>query len=248
MRLINTGSLDLEEFFGSAIPKYAILSHTWENDEVALEDWHNRSSAVKKTGYKKILSACYQARRDNLEYLWVDTNCIDKKSSAELTEAINSMFAWYQNSQRCYVYLADFLQDTADESVTTHSTKPAQFIGMEQLHLCAQYSRSPSSATDYSLTNNGLSIALPALKINEDYTVALLAVEKDGGAVVLLLKESSALYCRSPFYRPRQVPAKLTNIVQFSAVATEIPRYTRPDYTYSAKYPVEANIFHRLAS
>ncbi|KAI8945528.1 heterokaryon incompatibility protein-domain-containing protein [Xylaria longipes] len=224
MRLINTGSLDLEEFFGSAIPKYAILSHTWENDEVALEDWHNRSSAVKKTGYKKILSACYQARRDNLEYLWVDTNCIDKKSSAELTEAINSMFAWYQNSQRCYVYLADFLQDTADESVTTHSTKPAQFIGMEQLHLCkwftrgwtlqellapdvrgtrafirlqeeiirvsndqtifcwsyldnppqdtwdsvlapypyafltgAQYSRSPSSATDYSLTNNGMS-------------------------------------------------------------------------------------------
>lgn len=39
--------------------------------------------------------------------MWVDTCCIDKSSSAELSEAINSMFAWYRNAKICYVFLAD---------------------------------------------------------------------------------------------------------------------------------------------
>lgn len=63
--------------------------------------------ASQKTGFAKITSACAQARADGLRYIWVDTNCIDKSSSAELSEAINSMFAWYKKSRVCYVYLAD---------------------------------------------------------------------------------------------------------------------------------------------
>lgn len=52
--------------------------------------------------------ACKQAQKHGLNYLWVDTNCIDKTSSAELSEAINSMFSWYQGANICYPYLSDF--------------------------------------------------------------------------------------------------------------------------------------------
>ncbi|KAF4907243.1 Vegetative incompatibility protein HET-E-1 [Colletotrichum viniferum] len=107
MRLINVNSFELKEFSGSKIPQYAILSHTWEDEEVSFKDWQNLQQASKKVGYAKIYGACQQARTDGHEWLWVDTNCIDKTSSAELSEAINSMFRWYRESQICYAYLQD---------------------------------------------------------------------------------------------------------------------------------------------
>jgi hypothetical protein len=76
MRLINTQSLDLEEFHGSSIPRYGILSHTWDREEVTFQDWHHRDFAASKLGYLKISAACRQAQADNLGYLWVDTNCM----------------------------------------------------------------------------------------------------------------------------------------------------------------------------
>jgi hypothetical protein len=48
-----------------------------------------------------------QAAADGLRYFWVNTCCIDKKNAIELGAAINSMFRWYQNAARCYVYLTD---------------------------------------------------------------------------------------------------------------------------------------------
>ncbi|KAF2201152.1 hypothetical protein GQ43DRAFT_448996 [Delitschia confertaspora ATCC 74209] len=54
-----------------------------------------------------IISACQQARQDNLAYVWIDTCCIDKSSSAELSEAINSMWRYYERSAMCYAYLDD---------------------------------------------------------------------------------------------------------------------------------------------
>jgi len=39
MRLINTRTLKLEEFIGQQIPQYAILSHTWGDEEVSYQDW-----------------------------------------------------------------------------------------------------------------------------------------------------------------------------------------------------------------
>lgn len=110
MRLINTSTLEFEEYYGSRIPKYAILSHAWGKEEVSFQDWADRRRRTTKAGYRKILLACDQAKRDRLKYLWVDTNCIDKSSSAELAEAINSMFAWYRDSVICYAYLADYPQ------------------------------------------------------------------------------------------------------------------------------------------
>lgn len=106
MRLINTSTLIIEEFFGE-IPRYAILSHTWGEGEVSFQDYQNRPLASQKLGYRKIISSCRQAFKDGLCYCWVDTCCIDKTSSAELSEAINSMYSWYQNSIVCYAYLAD---------------------------------------------------------------------------------------------------------------------------------------------
>lgn len=110
MRLINTDTLDLSEFFGSDIPKYAILSHTWDkNGEITYQEWvaRDKTSITHKSGYQKVIGACQKAYSHGIDWLWVDTNCIDKTSSAELSEAINSMFTWYHDSVECYVYLAD---------------------------------------------------------------------------------------------------------------------------------------------
>ena len=106
MRLINTISLEFEEFEGSNIPSYAILSHRWEDQEVLFKDVERGTHKAKK-GWQKIMKCCEQARNDGLGYAWVDTCCIDKSSSAELSEAINSMFNWYANSEICYAYLSD---------------------------------------------------------------------------------------------------------------------------------------------
>jgi hypothetical protein len=106
MRLINTKTMRLREFIGQP-PPYAILSHTWGRDEVSIHDFHDPRRRRRLKGFAKIQNACLQARRDALEYAWVDTCCIDKSSSAELSEAINSMFEWYRRSEVCYAYLED---------------------------------------------------------------------------------------------------------------------------------------------
>lgn len=93
---------------------YAILSHTWENDEITLQEMLQRpTSLTQKAGYKKVQECAEVAARDAYEYVWVDTCCIDKTSSAELSEAINSMFRWYKNAGVCYAYLADVEDCTA---------------------------------------------------------------------------------------------------------------------------------------
>jgi hypothetical protein len=97
-----------EELYGEDIPPYAILSHTWgrNGDEVTFKDLID-GTGKSKPGFKKIRFGGEQARLDGLRYIWLDTCCIDKSSSAELQEAINSMFRWYRDAAKCYVYLAD---------------------------------------------------------------------------------------------------------------------------------------------
>src|SRR5580658_5596223 len=113
MRLLkhnNAGEFSLTKdlLVNDEIPRYAILSHTWRADieEVSLKDMMD-GTATSKPGYDKIRFCGEQARRDDLQYFWIDTCCIDKSNSAELQEAINSMFSWYRNAVKCYVYLAD---------------------------------------------------------------------------------------------------------------------------------------------
>jgi len=111
LRRRTDGSIIWHEPTSDDVPVYAILSHTWGKDEVTFDDLTvavDMSKVELKAGWKKIQFCAKQAARDGLEFFWVDTCCIDKKNSVELGEAINSMFRWYQNAARCYVYLADF--------------------------------------------------------------------------------------------------------------------------------------------
>jgi len=102
MRLLNAQTKQFEEFFDET-PPYAILSHTWGSNELTFKQ-------MEQSGYtpsRKIDGCCEQALKDDLMYVWADTCCIDKSSSAELSEAINSMYAWYAASDMCYAYLSD---------------------------------------------------------------------------------------------------------------------------------------------
>jgi hypothetical protein len=109
MHLINCADLDrlkLEEFSAEGdFPKYAILSHTWSSQEATFNELPTPPAV--KYGVIKILLACAQAIKDGYRYLWVDTCCIDKSNSVELSESINSMFHWYKQAEVCYVYLSD---------------------------------------------------------------------------------------------------------------------------------------------
>ncbi|ORY12538.1 heterokaryon incompatibility protein-domain-containing protein [Clohesyomyces aquaticus] len=116
MRLLQldyAGKLSLVEYFGHNIPPYAILSHTWgaNNEEVSFRDV-TEGAGKNKAGYDKIRLCGTQATLDGMKHFWVDTCCIDKSSSAELSEAINSMYKWYKDSGICYAYLADVYDAT----------------------------------------------------------------------------------------------------------------------------------------
>ncbi|KAK1700745.1 heterokaryon incompatibility protein-domain-containing protein, partial [Colletotrichum godetiae] len=116
MWLINVNTLDLEEFIEPDFP-YAILSHTWGSEEVSFCElkYQTDDNFRRKDGYLKIYNTCRVAKSLDLAYAWVDTCCIDKRSSAELSEAINSMFRWYKRSWICFAYLSD-LNDLASSA------------------------------------------------------------------------------------------------------------------------------------
>ncbi|KAF1952248.1 HET-domain-containing protein [Byssothecium circinans] len=128
MRLLHLdkeGYISLTEFIGDKIPPYAILSHTWgpDDQEVTFQDLYQAAEErrraaglrsrkpkvsdrfLSKSGYEKLQFCMEQAKKNGLKYSWVDTCCIDKSSSAELSEAINSMFRWYREAEKCFVYL-----------------------------------------------------------------------------------------------------------------------------------------------
>lgn len=109
MRLLDTSTLKLSEFYDANIPRYAILSHTWGEEEVSFHDLQNKPPEQLDglEGYMKIKACCALAASCSYEYFWIDTCCIDKTSSAELSEAINSMYRWYQDAGVCYAYLID---------------------------------------------------------------------------------------------------------------------------------------------
>ncbi|KAI0555853.1 HET-domain-containing protein [Xylaria curta] len=114
MWLLNVHTREMEEFISyKQTPPYAILSHTWGDEEVSFNDWQYKPCGYveRKEGFKEIDKCCRQAIAEGLDWVWVDTCCIDKSSSAELSEAINSMFRWYKNADVCYAYLYDVLDD-----------------------------------------------------------------------------------------------------------------------------------------
>jgi hypothetical protein len=126
MRLLTwneNGELGLTKNLREDIPDYAILSHTWgdDEDEITFRDVMD-GSAKGKLSYKKLKFCEMQAKRDKLRYFWIDTYCIDRSTADELSEAINSMFSWYEKAAKCYVYLSDVSTTNCDN--VSQSARP----------------------------------------------------------------------------------------------------------------------------
>ncbi|KAF4839773.1 Vegetative incompatibility protein HET-E-1 [Colletotrichum siamense] len=140
MWLINTTTLKLAEFQGGppSLP-YAILSHTWSDGEVSFHDMADFVHASKKPGFTKIWKTCEIARAAGIEWAWVDTCCIDKRSSAELTESINSMFRWYNDAHICYAYLSDYPPSTSQPRSSFF--RSAEQLSAAELGQCRWFSR-----------------------------------------------------------------------------------------------------------
>lgn len=106
MRLIDTHTGELKEYIGSVIPPYVAISHRWTDDEILFKDYI-KGRRKDSLGYKKILGFREVGRSHDVDLVWIDTVCIDKTSSSELSEAINSMYKWYETALECYAYLSD---------------------------------------------------------------------------------------------------------------------------------------------
>ena len=110
MRLLKrlpSGGFELVSLNEDDLPPYAILSHTWTEGQEVTYDELVAGTGKGKTGYDKIRFCGERAAADGLAHFWVDTCCINKSTSDELSTAINSMFRWYQRASKCYVYLSD---------------------------------------------------------------------------------------------------------------------------------------------
>lgn len=139
MWLLDTETLHLKEYFDPETVQYVILSHTWEHEEVSFQEISDLESAVEKAGFSKIAQTCEIARAKGIKYAWVDTCCINKDSSAELSEAINSMFSWYKHATVCLVYLSDMRRM---ESTTTHNVSTySDTVSQEAFVSCKWFSR-----------------------------------------------------------------------------------------------------------
>ncbi|KAK5125423.1 hypothetical protein LTR85_000532 [Meristemomyces frigidus] len=113
MRLLQTAQLEFEEFFETQVPPYAILSHRWDGKELSFQEFvgsNDKSSSI----FNKVRKFCAFALRMGHLWVWIDTICIDKKSSAELSEALNSMFTWYRKAEICYAHLSDVVWTVTD--------------------------------------------------------------------------------------------------------------------------------------
>lgn len=137
MHLLHTTTLQPHSFF-SDVPAYAILSHTWGPDEVTYEEVvDGRESRKSKRGYDKIKNACRLAQAARYDYIWVDACCINKASSAELSEAINSMYRYYRKAWICFAHLDDVdtfeaerLRSNLYEFAQSHK-KATEILGLE---------------------------------------------------------------------------------------------------------------------
>ena len=117
MRLINVHTYEqTDRFKDNRTPPYAILSHRWTDSEISYQDFTSTDflSTTLDAGPSKIIGACTLAKEKLLDWIWIDTCCIDKTSGPELSRSINSMFQWYQDAQVCFVYLADVNSQNKD--------------------------------------------------------------------------------------------------------------------------------------
>lgn len=107
IHIVHTTKIELCEFTEKQTPDYAILSHTWNSFEISFSELSKLVAGPGPPMDSKVTRCCELAASKGWNYVWIDTCCIDKTSSAELSEAINSMFRWYRSANVCYAYLID---------------------------------------------------------------------------------------------------------------------------------------------
>ena len=130
MWLLSTDRAELHSFHSpDIIPGgYAILSHVWGENEQTFQEIQQLQIACATSSVdliahhkygpamslnprdhvcEKIRKTCLVAESYGYNWVWNDTCCIDKSSSSELSEAINSMFRYYALAEVCLAYLAD---------------------------------------------------------------------------------------------------------------------------------------------
>ena len=144
MRLLDTYTGLFRWFNNSSDASYAILSHVWDRDEMTLQELSRIHQEISDVDLKanpnaildrlppKIKNFCKYAREQGYAFGWADTCCIDKTNSAELSEAINSMYAWYQQASVCYAYLVD-VDDHGYLPLSPNLHHHTQFQGYQQL-------------------------------------------------------------------------------------------------------------------
>lgn len=126
MRLINVHTLKFQNFFDEQTPPYAVVSHRWGEKELSFEEY-TAGGDTTSHGYIKIVQCAEIAKSRGRDWIWVDTVCIDKSSSAELTEAINSMYEWYRGATECYAILPD-LTHSPDKTVMQESLRQSVYF------------------------------------------------------------------------------------------------------------------------
>ncbi|KAH9924989.1 HET-domain-containing protein [Epithele typhae] len=114
MWLLNTSTAELRFFHSPSGICYAILSHVWGEHEQTFQElqalrssFHSPDGTPRSRASFKIRDCCMYAEKAGYAWVWIDTCCIDKTSSAELSEAINSMYVWYARADVCYALLDD---------------------------------------------------------------------------------------------------------------------------------------------
>lgn len=177
MHLLKARTQELEEIPNKP-PAYAILTHRWRDREVQFNDIKNLDDAGTMPGYYKIKHCCDQALQDGLEYVWIDTCCIDKQSSAVLSESLNSMFTWYKAAHVCYAYLDDVCGDE-DPNEDGSSFEDSEWWGRGWT---LQELLAPETvyffAKDWTMIGSKISLAPTIAKITGIHTDTLLYPER----------------------------------------------------------------------
>ncbi|KAB8207825.1 hypothetical protein BDV34DRAFT_211261 [Aspergillus parasiticus] len=191
---------------------YAILSHTWGPDEATLQNI-NEPSVSSSMGYKKIEQCCSVARKMGYEYVWIDTCCIDKTSSAELSEAINSMFAWYQEAKAAFIRLQEeilrisedhslFAWKSSDTRAGLLAPSPAAFLDSHDIVPCETFD---TFSSPLIISGRGIHLDLCFIGLEQvGLGLAVLQCKKLGGeatSVAVFVRDTSLAFKLERFKR-----------------------------------------------
>ena len=242
MRLVNVDNYSLEEFLEQDIPPYAVLSHKWGpvSDELTYKEVAKDRIDKTKRGLQKLTQACKVAAQYDIKYLWIDTCCIDKRSSAELSEAINSMFQWYSKSKICLAYLEDVesgsgLEELFRNSVWfTRSWTLQELLAPRNVHFYDRFwTRIYDKDSDSELIEEITRIPANVLKGWNSVSVYLVAVRLSWASKRTATRSEDVAYSLMGIFDVNMPPLYGEGVKAFTRLLEEIARRsTDPSFLY----------------